>query len=108
MTTVWLFKPRSHGREREATRARNGQRGPVAGAAAQFPRAPPIGVFGFVPAWVWVRSIFSSSCVVVCARCLVSGVRRRCCWRRCYASACCARGVRGGVREQCRMQTFWS
>ena len=24
MTSVWLFKPRSHGRKREATRARNG------------------------------------------------------------------------------------
>ena len=24
VTTVWLFKPRSHGRKKEATRARNG------------------------------------------------------------------------------------
>ena len=24
MTTVWLFKPRSHGRKKEAIRARNG------------------------------------------------------------------------------------
>ena len=25
VTTVWLFKPRSHGRKREDTRARNGE-----------------------------------------------------------------------------------
>ena len=46
------------------------QRGPVAGATPQFPRAPSIGVFGFVP--VWARSIFSSSFVVVRAWCLES------------------------------------
>ena len=67
MTSVWLFKPRSHGRKREATRARNGA--PLPGRSPSFLRAPSIGVFGFVP--VWARSIFSSSCVVV--RCLVSG-----------------------------------
>jgi hypothetical protein len=40
------------------------QRGPVAGATTKFSLAPSIGVFGFfVP--VWVRSIFSSSFVVV-------------------------------------------
>ena len=61
MTTVWLFKPRSHGRKKEGhPRA---QRGPVAGATSQFSLAPSIGVSGFVP--VWARSIFSSSCVVV-------------------------------------------
>ena len=93
MTTVWLFKPRSHGRKKEATRARN--EGPVAGANTKFSLAPSIGVFGFVP--VWARSTVSSSCVVVRAWCLVPGVRRRCCRRRCYASACGARGVQGGV-----------
>ena len=72
MTTVWLFKPRSHGRKRGGPRA---QRGPVAGADTQFLRSPSIGVSGFVP--VWARSIFSSSCVVVRAWCLVSGVWRR-------------------------------
>jgi hypothetical protein len=34
MTTVWLFKPRSHGREREATRARNGA--PLPGRLPSF------------------------------------------------------------------------
>ena len=92
MTSVWLFEPRSHGRKRKRPRA---QRGPVAGAATQFSRAPSIGVFGFVP--VWARSIFSSSCVVVRAWCLVPGVRRRCFRRRCYASARGACGVQGGV-----------
>ena len=71
------------------------QRGPVAGAETQFSLAPSIGVFGLVP--VWARSIFSSSCVVVRAWCLVSGVRRRCFWRRCYASAYGVRGMQGCV-----------
>jgi hypothetical protein len=68
-TSVWLFKPRSHGRKKEGTRARNGA--PLPGRLPSFLRAPSIGVFGFVP--VWARSIFSSSCVVVRAWCLVSG-----------------------------------
>ena len=38
MASVWLFKPRSHGRGKGGhPRA---QRGPVAGAEAQYPRAP--------------------------------------------------------------------
>ena len=44
MTSVWLFEPRSHGRKREGTRARNDGAGPVAGASTQFSRAPSIGV----------------------------------------------------------------
>ena len=46
---------------------------------------------------VGTQHIFSSSCVVVRAWCLVPGARRRCFWRRCYASACGVRGVQGGV-----------
>ena len=57
MTSVWLFKPRSHERKKEATRARNGA--PLPGRTPSFLLAPSIGVFGFVP--VWARSIFSSS-----------------------------------------------
>ena len=34
MTSVWLFKPRSHGRKREATRARNGA--PLPGRTPSF------------------------------------------------------------------------
>ena len=34
MTTVWLFEPRSHGREKEATRARNGA--PLPGRLPSF------------------------------------------------------------------------
>ena len=45
------------------------QRGPVAGATTKFHRAPSTGVFGFAP--VWARSIFSSSCVVVRAWCVM-------------------------------------
>ena len=72
-TTVWLFEPRSRGRRKEATRARNGGpcRGLVAGATTQFSLAPSTGVSGFVP--MWARSIFSSSCVVVRAWCLEVG-----------------------------------
>ena len=81
------------------------QRGPVAGANTKFPRAPPIGVFGFVP--VWARSIFSSSCVVVRARCLVLGVQ--CCWSSAAVlpaavlceRARCARRARRRARSWC-------
>ena len=55
----------------EEERRPRAQRGPVAGASPQFSLAPSIGVFGFVP--LRARSIFSSSCVVVRALCLVSG-----------------------------------
>ena len=41
-TTVWLFKPRSHGREKEAARARN--EAPLPGRLPSFLRAPSIGV----------------------------------------------------------------
>ena len=34
VTTVWLFKPRSHGRKKEATRARNGA--PLPGRRPSF------------------------------------------------------------------------
>ena len=34
MTSVWLFKPRSHGRKKEATRARNGA--PLPGRRPSF------------------------------------------------------------------------
>ena len=89
-TAVWLFKPRSHGRKKEAARARNGA--PLPGRRPSFLRAPSIGVFGFVP--VWARSIFSSSCVVVRA-CLVSGLVARCVRGTSSRSASAACGVRG-------------
>ena len=86
----------------EKGRRPRAQRGPVAGAATKFSHAPSTGVFGFVP--LWTRSIFSSSCVVVRAWCLVPGVRRRCFRRRwCYASARGARGVQGGVLARGRV-----
>ena len=64
-TSVWLFKPRSHGRKREAPARATG---PRCRGDTKFSLAPSIGVFGFVP--VWARSIFSSSCVVVRAWCV--------------------------------------
>ena len=68
MTSVLLFKPRSHGRKKEGSRARNGAPLPGRPPSFHLPQMP-IGVFGFVP--VWARSIFSSSRVVVRAWCLV-------------------------------------
>ena len=87
----------------EAARARNGA--PLPGRLPSFLLAPSIGVFGFVP--VWARSIFSSSCVVVRAWCLVPGVRRRCFRRRCYASARGVRGVQGGVLARGAALWLW-
>jgi hypothetical protein len=102
-TSVWLFKPRSHGRKKEGARARNGA--PLPGRVPSFLLAPSIGVFGFVP--VWARSIFSSSCVVVRAWCLVPGVRRCRFGRRCYASACGVRGARCGVLVRGAAPWLW-
>ena len=78
------------------------QRGPVAGATTKFRRAPSIGVFGFVP--VWARSIFSSSCVVVRAWCLVPVVRRRVRGTsgRSASAACGVRGVRAAQQRGSR------
>ena len=39
VTSMWLFKPRSHGRKKEGARARN-ERGPVAGASTKFSACP--------------------------------------------------------------------
>ena len=92
VTSVWLFKPRTRGREREGARARNGA--PLPGRLPSFLLAPSVGVFGFVP--VWARIIFSSSCVVVRASCVVCrGLVARCVWGTSSRSASAACGVRG-------------
>ena len=100
MTSVWLFKPRSHGRKMEGARVRNGA--PLPGRLPSFLLAPSIGVFGFVP--VWARSIFSSSCVVVRAWCLVPVVRRRVRGTsgRSASAACGVRGVRAAQQRGSR------
>ena len=36
MTTVWLFEPRSHGKKKEAARARNGNGAPLPGRLPSF------------------------------------------------------------------------
>ena len=46
-TSVWLFKPRSHGRKKD--RGPRAQRGPVAGATTKFSLAPSIGVSALCP-----------------------------------------------------------
>ena len=68
-TSVWLFKPRSHGRKKEAARARNGA--PLPGRLPSFLLAPSIGVFGFVP--VWARSMQHLFVVVRRRSCVLSG-----------------------------------
>ena len=62
MSTVWLFEPRSHGRNRTAT--------PLPGRTPSVALTPSTGVSGFAP--VWALSIFSSSCVVIRPWCLES------------------------------------
>ena len=93
MTSVWLFKPRSHGRGKEAARARNGA--PLPGRLPSF-RLPHRSASSAL-CLCGHAAFFSSSCVVVRAWCLVPGVRRRCFLRRCYASARGACGVQGGM-----------
>ena len=60
MTTVRLFKPRSHERKREATPARNGA--PLPGRTPSFLLAPSIGVFGFVPVKMTPFSLIPNVC----------------------------------------------
>ena len=62
-TTVWLFEPRSHGRRKADTRARNGAPLPGRPPSSHVPHRSASPALCFVP--VWARSIFSSSCVVV-------------------------------------------
>ena len=96
VTSVWLFKPRSHGRKRKRPARATG---PRCRGDTKFSRAPSIGVFGFVP--VWARSIFSSSRVVVRACCLVPVVRRRVRGTsgRSASAACGVRGVRAAQQR---------
>ena len=92
MTSVWLFKPRSHGRKRKAPARATGPR--CRGDDPVF--ACPIDRRLRLCARVGTQHLF----VVVRRRsCVVSGAwsRRRCFRRRCYASARGARGVQGGV-----------
>ena len=93
MTSVWLFKPRSHGRKREAARARNGA--PLPGRPPSFHVPHRSASSALCPcghAASFRRRASSFVRGVWCLR-----VRRRCFRWRCYASARGVRGVQGGV-----------
>ena len=61
MTSVWLFEPRSHGREKEAARVRNGA--PLPGRLEPREASLPVAVPGFGPAL---------GCFCACARGVMS------------------------------------
>ena len=88
VTSVWLFKPRSHGRKREGTRARNGA--PLPGRHPVF--ACPIDRRLRLCARVGTQHLFVVACRRSCVVPDASGARRRCFRRRRYgargAAAC--------------------
>jgi hypothetical protein len=90
MTTVWLFKPRSHGREKEGTRARNGAPLPGRGGYQVF--TCPIDRRLRLCARVGTQHLF----VVVRRRSLSgAGLVARCVRGTSSRSASAACGVRG-------------
>ena len=93
MTSVWLFKPRSHGRKKEDTRARNGA--PLPGRIPSFRVPHRSASSALCPcghAASFRRRVSSFVLGVWCLR-----ARRHCRRRRCYASARGVRSVQGGV-----------
>ena len=96
MTSVWLFKPRSHGRKKEGSRARNGA--PLPGRPPSFRLPHRSASSALCPCGHAASFRRRVSSFVRGVRCL--GVRRRCLRRRCYASARGARGVQCGVRAR--------
>ena len=96
VTSVWLFKPRSHGRKKEGSRARNGA--PLPGRPPSFRLPHRSASSALCPCGHAASFRRRVSSFVRGVRCF--GVRRRCLRRRCYASARGARGVQCGVRAR--------
>ena len=102
-TSVWLFKPRSHGRKMEATRARNGA--PLPRWLPSFRLPHRSASSALCPCGHAASFRRRASSFVRGVWCL--GIRRRCFRWRCYASARGVRGVQGGVLARGAALRLW-